>query len=275
MRRGDALVAGFVGAIVVAVISLIATAPRRPEPALVVSAADSARPESTAVGAAAAGGDSARLTATTRSGHEIEVRTVRSGNPAPVRDLETIRRHLRLGAPGTYIGDILAEQDSELVRWPDETVLKVWIQPRSGVRDWNEAYVDSVQAGFRAWMQAGAPVGASFVRDSSAANVRIRWIDRFEGSYAIGLTRQTWDQYNWIVAGDIDIAMHASDGWTLPPELVRATAIHEIGHLMGLRHSSNPRDVMSATASRESLELTRADLSTLRLLYALPPGSVR
>ena len=34
------------------------------------------------------------------------------------RDVAEIQRHIRMGAPGTYINDIVSEQDSALVRWP-------------------------------------------------------------------------------------------------------------------------------------------------------------
>jgi len=54
---------------------------------------------------------------------------------------------------------------------------------------------------------------------------------------------------------------------------VRAAALHEIGHLLGVGHSRSEGDIMSAEA--HALELSRADLLTLRLLYVLPPGPVR
>jgi predicted Zn-dependent protease len=55
--------------------------------------------------------------------------------------------------------------------------------------------------------------------------------------------------------------------------MVHAAALHEIGHLLGVGHSSSPDDIMSAEA--HALELSHADLLTLRLLYILPPGAVR
>jgi predicted Zn-dependent protease len=203
----------------------------------------------------------------------VRGRQVRSGNAAPVRDLEEIQRHIRLGAPGTYIQDIIDEQDAELVRWPESTVFRVWIAPTTTATEWRPEYVDSVRAAFTVWAAAGAPIGAQFISDSAAANVRIRWTDRFEEGGTIGQTLQTWDQYRWLVAGDITIATHATTGQTLGPDWIRATALHEIGHLFGLNHSKSDGDIMAGEA--HALELSRADLATLRLLYALPPGAVR
>ena len=270
MRRSDWIAIILVGALVGGVGWLILTAPRRAAPVVAVAPdSASARADSTPDSTTDAAG-SARISIVRRG--EVGVRVVRSGNPPPPHDLEEIRRHLMLGAPGTYIGDVLALQDSQLVRWPDATVLRVWIARSTDARDWSPAYVDTVRAAFRAWDAAGAPIRTEFVDDSASASVHVRWIDRFPGDGTIGQTQQTWDQYRWLVAGDITIATHTVDGDVLDAQWVRATALHEIGHLLGVNHSLSPGDIMAATA--HSFDLSRADLATMRLLYVLPPGSV-
>lgn len=270
MRRADWVAVVLVGTVAAGVGGLIVTAPR-PQP-VAAPAPDSASPSSRGAPVDSAEG-SATVALTGPRGREVRGRQVRSGNAAPVRDIEEIQRHIRLGAPGTYIQDIIDEQDAELVRWPESTVFRVWIAPTTTASEWRPEYVDSVRAAFTVWAAAGAPIGAQFISDSAAANVRIHWIDRFEEGGTIGQTLQTWDQYRWLVAGDITIATHATTGQTLGPDWIRATALHEIGHLFGLNHSKTEGDIMASQA--HALELSRADLATLRLLYALPPGAVR
>ena len=271
MRRADWVAVALVGAVAAGVGGLIFTAPR-PHRVAAIATTDTVRtaPDSSAAGLR---DSSATIALTGPRGREVRGRQVRSGNPAPLRDLEEIQRHLRLGAPGTYIADIIDEQDGELVRWPESTVFRVWIAPTTAATEWRPEYADTVRAAFTAWTAAGAPIGAQFISDSAAANVRIHWIDRFEEGGTIGKTLQTWDQYRWLVAGDITIATHATTGETLGPDWIRATALHEIGHLFGLNHSKSDGDIMASEA--HALVLSRADLATLRLLYALPPGAVR
>jgi len=271
MRRADWVAVALVGAVAAGVGLLIFTAPRpRAQPVAASSATMVAAPEADSDEVR---DSSATIALTAPRRGEVRGRQVRSGNPPPVRDLEEIQRHIRLGAPGTYIDDIISEQDAELVRWPESTVFRVWIASTTTATEWRAEYADTVRSAFTAWTAAGAPIGAQFTSDSAAANVRIHWIDHFDEGGTIGQTLQTWDQYRWLVAGDITIATHTPAGQALGPDWIRATALHEIGHLFGLNHSKTAGDIMASEA--HSLELSRADLATLRLLYALPPGAVR
>jgi predicted Zn-dependent protease len=52
-----------------------------------------------------------------------------------------------------------------------------------------------------------------------------------------------------------------------------ALALHEIGHALGLGHSSSRADAMYPIAM--SSELSERDRRTAQLLYDLPPGSIR
>ena len=267
-RAGDSLAIGLVAALVVGVGILIVGAPRRPDAAPVEA------PELVTT-------ETAELTPTTAApevagtvpgGAHVNVRLVRSRNAPPRRDPDEIRRRLLQGAPGTYIGDLLAAQDSQLTRWPDNTLLRVWIARRAQVANFDAALADTVRSAFGAWADVSPQVRFEFVDDSAAADVRVTWVDRFAEGDAIGQTSQSWDQYRWLVAGRITIATHTTNGVPLDAALLRATALHEVGHLLGLGHSASSSDIMCAEAN--ALELSRADLATMRLLYVLPPGPI-
>lgn len=51
---------------------------------------------------------------------------------------------------------------------------------------------------------------------------------------------------------------------------MRAIALHEVGHLLGLDHTTDQTSVMAARVRVR--ELSAADHATARLVYALPPG---
>lgn len=202
-----------------------------------------------------------------------DVRTSRE--PAPVRDLGEIRRRLIENQVGTYIGDILAERDSNIARWPDRTSsrpLRVWIQSADKLPDWNPAYVGQVRDAFTTWVSAGAPVPFTFVVDSAAGDVHVTWVDHFDEQIS-GKTMWARDDNWWIVDANIAIALHHNHGEPLDASAVRAIALHEVGHLLGLDHCVDTTNIM--TPRVRVRDLSPADIATMRLIYALPPGSVK
>lgn len=184
-----------------------------------------------------------------------------------------VRRALRRREVGTYISEILAERDSSLARWPDrDEPLRVWVQPTSVVDDWESSYVDSVRAAFADWNGVGLPIHFAFVADSAHADVHVTWIDHFDEPIS-GRTKWARDDDWWITDGDIVLAVHHHHGAVLEDDAMKAIALHEIGHLIGLDHTENGENIMAARVRVRSL--SPADVATARLLYTLPPGAVR
>jgi predicted Zn-dependent protease len=115
-------------------------------------------------------------------------------------------------------------------------------------------------------------VSFTFVVDSASADVHVTWVDHFEEQIS-GKTMWARDENWWIVDANIALALHHNHGSALDTSAIRAIALHEIGHLLGLDHSVDTTNIM--TARVRVRDLSDADKATMRLIYALPPGSVR
>lgn len=188
-------------------------------------------------------------------------------------DRGDVIRRVRDGEAGTYIGDILRERDSSLARWPDRhgIPLTVWIQPRSSVNDYTTAYLASVRSAFQDWGALHLPIRFSFVDDSADAEVHVNWIDHFNEPIS-GRTRWARDD-DWVITdANITLAVHHNQGEQLDEEAMRAMSMHEIGHLLGLDHTTDSLSIMAPKVRVR--QLSAADRATVRLLYALPAGPV-
>jgi hypothetical protein len=189
-------------------------------------------------------------------------------------DRADVIQRVRDGEAGTYIGDILRLRDSSLARWPDRNgvPLSVWIQPRSSVKDFTTSYTASVRAAFQEWGALNLPIGFTFVDDSSEAEVHVTWIDHFNEPIS-GRTRWARDDDWMITDANIILAVHHNQGEQLDQDAMRAMAMHEIGHLLGLDHTTDSLSIMAPKVRVR--QLSAADRATVRLLYALPSGPLR
>ena len=221
------------------------------------------------------GAVSARIaSATEDSGHVKTVDAPVIEALTPARDVEEIRRRLREGAQGTYVEELLIQRDSALARWPDRRTkpLRVWVQPDSKVADFDVVYPELVRAAFEEWMDTGIPISFTFVLDSSRADIHVTWIDRFNEQIS-GKTLWAHDDDWWIVEANIVLAVHHRGGEPLDSSAVRAIALHEVGHLIGLDHTQDSANIM--TPKVRVKELSAADRATARLIYTVPPGRVK
>jgi hypothetical protein len=190
------------------------------------------------------------------------------------RTKAAVRRHLAERGSGTYINEMLADRDSALARWPDRRgrPLTVWIQQAAALQDWDDSYRDEVRAAVREWDALHLPVRFAFAADSATADVHVAFVERFEEPIS-GRTKWARDDAWWITDADIALAIHHRAGTVLDNDAMRAMALHELGHLLGLDHTSDQTSIMAPRVRVRAL--SSADRATVRLLYALPPGGVR
>ena len=112
----------------------------------------------------------------------------------------------------------------------------------------------------------------TFVRDSSTRG-RPRELDRSFRFPISGKTIWARDSKWWIVSANITLALHHNAGELLDSKAIHAIALHEVGHLLGLDHTADTTNIM--TARVRVRDLSEADRATMKLLYSLPPGSVK
>jgi Matrixin len=183
-------------------------------------------------------------------------------------DSSPARDDILRAAHGTYIGRILLDRDSTLDRWPDRvaTPIRVWVEPSS-----QPGFADGVRAAFREWVDVGLPLRFVFVDGARNAEVTVRWTEHLDRK--TGNTVWRVDNHGWMRSGDVLLATHMGDGRPLDAQSLRAIALHEIGHLIGLAHSDDGHDVMAPLVRVTAL--STADRATARLLYTLPAGHLR
>lgn len=188
-----------------------------------------------------------------------------------------LRRRVANLASGTYIDDILAQQDSALFRWPEHLrdAMRVYVDPSSDVQGWDPRLPLMVHEVFDEWSAAGFPLRFAFVLDSLDADLTLRWRDRFppEDGQRIGVTERIHSSDFRIVHASIFIALHDSIGRPLAPTTVDGIVRHEVGHALGLNHANDSTSVMFHETA--TMTISASDRATLRLLYLVPGGSLK
>jgi hypothetical protein len=186
------------------------------------------------------------------------------------RDRATVSEILTLGSTNTYISRVLADRDSTIERWPQhiDEPLRVWIDSTSELSGDQAAFPSAVRSAFAEWSATGIPLRFTYVGSPDDADIRVRWTEHLD--HKTGSTTWRTDRHGNLLSGDILLATHISDGHPLDARGMRAIALHEVGHSLGLSHSANPNDIMASLVRVDSISPT--DGNTIRLIYVLPAG---
>jgi hypothetical protein len=184
-----------------------------------------------------------------------------------------VRARIRQEGAATYLGEMLAETDSALRRWPDERrerPLRLAVL-RGSADGYREEFAANVSWAVGRW-NGVAPVQMETGADSASADILVSWVAQLDSGRS-GRTDLTWDQYGRLHLASVVLATHAPNGRQLDGRYMSALALHELGHAIGLGHSPVLQDVMHPVTT--AIELSERDRRSIRMLYELPPGSVR
>lgn len=202
------------------------------------------------------------------SGHDRTLGGVLPTSAARGASLSDLLAH----AHGTYIGRVLADRDSTIERWPDrvDRPLRIWIDSAADLAGPQSAFPQTVREAFAQWVATGIPIRFAFVPREREADIRVRWTDHLD--HKTGSTTWRTDRLGWLTGSEITLATHISDGRPLDARGMRAIALHEVGHALGLSHSIDAHDIMAPLVRVDGLSDT--DRGTIRLVYSENAGHV-
>jgi hypothetical protein len=192
--------------------------------------------------------------------------------PRPLDSLERAGARIRLGAEVQrhYLDSLFAGPDSIVRHWAvDGGAIMIAIVP-GGSEGFLPEMTSEVRTAFDLWSPAAAGLRFLEQDDTVGADMTIRWADTLEADRA-GATDVTWDKGGRIHRVTVYLRTRSpTTGQPFGAEARRAIALHELGHALGLPHSTHPEDVMYPVATATAL--TDRDRFSLRLLYELPTG---
>ena len=169
---------------------------------------------------------------------------------------------------------MILSTDSLVRRWPDRggNPLRIAIL-EGGSPDYGVRMAGFVREAASRWEAAGVGFWFAFTGDSADADILVRWQESFGNGNQAGVTDLRWSNAGPVVHAYVSLATRNAGDSLFTDEAMLGAAVHELGHAMGLPHSADGADVMFPVT--RVTDVSARDRATARLLYGLPPGSLR
>lgn len=128
----------------------------------------------------------------------------------------------------------------------DEYPLKVYVKETSS-KYYNSEYKNYVSYAFKLWQKADSRIQYVFTNNSRDADIQFVFVEnlgkRYEENY-IGLTEYDVNGKNEIEQSTVQISLIKFGNEEVSAGEIKATIIHELGHVFGLGHSDSEKDIM-------------------------------
>lgn len=160
-------------------------------------------------------------------------------------------------------------KNGKIVRWNKSSMpLKVYVEDSKDVPAY---YRDVVINAYMAWQRASEGiVRFQFVENPSQADMKC-YFKNINSAGSIGV-HEFGVNGDKIVSSVVTFSKTDKDGHSIDSKQLYSSALHEIGHSIGLTgNSPSIYDVMYPVGTKFNTEITTRDLKTLALIYATIP----
>jgi predicted Zn-dependent protease len=178
---------------------------------------------------------------------------------------------------GYLCAEVATEGSLDLLHWPTDTrLIRVWVPEPNGLPpNLARAFQNAAAKGIRTWHGHPIPLSIRVRASAEPADVIVQWARTVEDN-RLGRAQVEWIRTGGEVQVNVlglTIATHnpGDSVSLLDPDQIVLVAAHEMGHILGLPHSDDSRDVMFPTNT--ATRLTARDFRTIEALYSLPNGA--